>query len=763
MIQVFLSSTGKDLWSYRKSVTQAINGLTGFKSFQMEDYAADARPPKQWCIDNVVGSTLFVCIIGHCYGSLPPGEEQSYTEIEYEAARSSGLDRLLFVAHEDFLTPASALIGENDGHRANQRRFRERIQAGSLEKLKIGFDSPEQLATLVVSSILEWLQRRAIGVPQAIEAFKRVSLEELIRLVGASEHEISEKSTHWVTATRIADGLAIDVRAVLSLCRAAQQQTIPPESLVARLAESAKEHWLLSSRLAAGVPNNQRAAPFLDAANEAVSAGRYDEAYVALQKAENAETLNVEDSQQLYREHRRAAQAATLRAANIRAQLGDIALKSYRYLEAASHYKLAADRAKLGSSQQKGYLNNAIGFALLKEGMEIERGQVELIDEAIQWLQVALEFRKRSKYPLDWVETKHSLGQAFHQIGWMKGDRRSLQLAIDNYCEALQELNHRSAFELWFRARRSLGETMQAMGWRESGSETLQKAVDVFRATLAELSREHSPIEWAKSQADLGYALRALGWRERTRGGATLLAEAVDAYRAAEEACSYERDQKEWIAIKVGLAEALGARGSAEKNKLHYKEADSVLRETLTRLHQEMMPAALAKVQMALANTNRELAAAESSEQAIAAAVATYGEALDSYRRDRWPLKWAETKVEMGKALNQLGLLKKDASTLQRAVAAYDDALAERTEQRTPAYWAETQKFKGHVLTKIAEWQQDARIRDDALNCLQMARDKYASLGMEKELSEINNSIDAIISEVRAGIDPNNARTKFTS
>ncbi len=42
--------------------------------------------PESFDEKRIAAADVFVLILGHCYGSSPPGQELSYTELEYEAA-----------------------------------------------------------------------------------------------------------------------------------------------------------------------------------------------------------------------------------------------------------------------------------------------------------------------------------------------------------------------------------------------------------------------------------------------------------------------------------------------------------------------------------------------------------------------------------------------------------------------------------------------------------------------------------------------------
>jgi hypothetical protein len=75
----------------------------------MEDFGALDWQADDFCQAKVAECNLFVGILGHLYGTCPPGSEQSYTEREYNAAVAAGIPRLMFFAHEHFPVPADVI------------------------------------------------------------------------------------------------------------------------------------------------------------------------------------------------------------------------------------------------------------------------------------------------------------------------------------------------------------------------------------------------------------------------------------------------------------------------------------------------------------------------------------------------------------------------------------------------------------------------------------------------------------------------------
>ncbi|MBM4431115.1 MAG: DUF4062 domain-containing protein, partial [Chloroflexi bacterium] len=190
MSTAFLSSTARDLFAYREAAYRAIEGLDDWHCVRMEDFGARDWEADDFCCAKVAACDLFVGIVGHLYGSCPPGSEQSYTEREYEAATVARKPRLMFIAPEDF--PIPAYLIELDEKRAKQRAFRERVRN---ERICGTFTtSPDDMAQRVVQAIRNWEQeqdkatKRTVGDYESLRdayiepwsVFERVDLNHFV-------------------------------------------------------------------------------------------------------------------------------------------------------------------------------------------------------------------------------------------------------------------------------------------------------------------------------------------------------------------------------------------------------------------------------------------------------------------------------------------------------------------------------------------------------------------------------------------------------
>ena len=119
MITVYLSSTFRDLETYRREVLKYFGALKDtFRVLNMEDYVAEDRRAYDKCLEDVRNCDLYLLIIGNSYGSIASDstdpafntEKYSYTELEYREARKAGKEVLVFKASPEAGLPADQYI-----------------------------------------------------------------------------------------------------------------------------------------------------------------------------------------------------------------------------------------------------------------------------------------------------------------------------------------------------------------------------------------------------------------------------------------------------------------------------------------------------------------------------------------------------------------------------------------------------------------------------------------------------------------------------
>ena len=149
--QVFLSHTS-DMARFpagRSFVQAAVDGVgrAGLAAVDMRYFAARDGRPAEYCRARVAQCEVYVAVVGFRYGSLVPGEEVSYTEMEFQAASRAGLPRLVFLLEADPpLGPAGADREKADG-------FRQRLMEADL--VVRGFTTSDGLELEVFHALSE--------------------------------------------------------------------------------------------------------------------------------------------------------------------------------------------------------------------------------------------------------------------------------------------------------------------------------------------------------------------------------------------------------------------------------------------------------------------------------------------------------------------------------------------------------------------------------------------------------------------------------
>jgi hypothetical protein len=78
---------------------------SGCEAVCMETYGAESRPPIDRCLLDVGSCEVYVGIVAFRYGSCPPGERRSFTELEYDEAVRSRKQILIFHLDENVPWP----------------------------------------------------------------------------------------------------------------------------------------------------------------------------------------------------------------------------------------------------------------------------------------------------------------------------------------------------------------------------------------------------------------------------------------------------------------------------------------------------------------------------------------------------------------------------------------------------------------------------------------------------------------------------------
>jgi Domain of unknown function (DUF4062)/Tetratricopeptide repeat len=129
--QVFISHTS-DMARFpedRPFVQAALDavGRAGLAPVDMRHFSARDGSPADYCQQRVRECEIYVAVIGFQYGSLVPGEEVSYTELEFRAASVVGVPRLIFLLDDPACPPE-----RSDADHGPVQRFRRRLRDAGL-------------------------------------------------------------------------------------------------------------------------------------------------------------------------------------------------------------------------------------------------------------------------------------------------------------------------------------------------------------------------------------------------------------------------------------------------------------------------------------------------------------------------------------------------------------------------------------------------------------------------------------------------------
>jgi CheY-like chemotaxis protein len=155
-MKVFISSTYQDLIEYRKKAAEVVERL-GQQGIRMEIFGARPDGATIVCYEEIGESDVFVGIYAYRYGYIPPNENSSITEMEYDYASKIKKPVFVFIINEDFPWPPKFI--ESDPAQSKLVIFKERIKKDSVIDT---FTTPDELAYKVAASIGRYLFTKAI-------------------------------------------------------------------------------------------------------------------------------------------------------------------------------------------------------------------------------------------------------------------------------------------------------------------------------------------------------------------------------------------------------------------------------------------------------------------------------------------------------------------------------------------------------------------------------------------------------------------------
>ena len=172
--QVFISSTYLDLKDERSKVMKSIMDLDCIPA-GMEMFPAMDEEQFEFIKKIIDDCDYYILIIGGKYGSMTEGGI-SYTELEFDYAKSKGIPVLAFLHNNIDIIPSHKVEMETNV-RAKLEQFKEKVKKGRLVQF---WDSPENLTSQVIISLMQTIKTRpGVGWVRANVATNEESLQEL--------------------------------------------------------------------------------------------------------------------------------------------------------------------------------------------------------------------------------------------------------------------------------------------------------------------------------------------------------------------------------------------------------------------------------------------------------------------------------------------------------------------------------------------------------------------------------------------------------
>ena len=151
-LNVFISSTGKDLADYRQAAIDTCNRLQ-LIPIAMEFFSAMGQGATEGSKKKVDESNLYVGIFAHRYGYIEHGYEKSVTETEFDYAGERRLDRLCFLVKSDYPWPPELIDYEQH---AQLVAFKQKVNTSVI---RAEFTTVEDFQIKLVQALVEWLDQ----------------------------------------------------------------------------------------------------------------------------------------------------------------------------------------------------------------------------------------------------------------------------------------------------------------------------------------------------------------------------------------------------------------------------------------------------------------------------------------------------------------------------------------------------------------------------------------------------------------------------
>jgi hypothetical protein len=130
----------------------------------MEDYVASDKRPLQKCLTDVATCDIYIGLFAWRYGYIPPNHKKSITELEYQQATTSKLERLIFILDENAAWPPNFV----DNDRTCIEQLKNRLMTDHVVQK---FNTPDELQ-ICVSVSMQQVPKESHDTCQASSANK---------------------------------------------------------------------------------------------------------------------------------------------------------------------------------------------------------------------------------------------------------------------------------------------------------------------------------------------------------------------------------------------------------------------------------------------------------------------------------------------------------------------------------------------------------------------------------------------------------------
>jgi hypothetical protein len=192
-LQIFISSTYKDLIEERQAAVQAVLSA-GHIPAGMELFAAGDESQMEVIKNWIDQSDVFLLILGGCYGSIEESIGKSYTQIEYEYALTHGKPTFAIVIEDEYLEKKVKKYGSGMVETKNPAKL-ENFKKLVLNKIGKFFNDTKDIELNIFKTLAEFSRRtELIGwVPGNQKIDTSNMAEELARL-GKENSRLSEEN-----------------------------------------------------------------------------------------------------------------------------------------------------------------------------------------------------------------------------------------------------------------------------------------------------------------------------------------------------------------------------------------------------------------------------------------------------------------------------------------------------------------------------------------------------------------------------------------